>query len=74
MANQAESTASEKDSGFSALFMMHYRKSNKIWFIAACTCVVLGAMLPSGLIGMICLLMAKGYLDIAEKTHEKASL
>ncbi len=74
MANQAESTASEKSMGFSALFMMHYRKSRKIWFIAACACVVLGAMLPSGLIGMICLLMAKGYLDIAKETHEEASL
>ena len=66
MATQTESL------GYSALFMKHYRKSKKIWFIAACACVILGAMLPSGLLGMICLLMAKGYLDIAERTCEEA--
>ena len=69
MANQAENKASEKKTGFSALFMRHYRKSKKIWFLVACATVILGAMLPSGLMGMICLLMAKGFLDIAEEAH-----
>jgi hypothetical protein len=74
MASQTENTAAEKSPGFSALFMKHYWKSKKIWFIAACACVVFGAMLPSGFMGMICLLMAKGYLDIAEESHEQVSL
>jgi putative effector of murein hydrolase LrgA (UPF0299 family) len=65
----AENTEAEKKTGLSATFMRHYRKSTKIWFIAACITVIFGIMLPSGLMGMICLLMAKGFLDIAEEAH-----
>lgn len=68
MATQTKDAA-EKKPGLTALFMMHYHKSKKIWFLIACATVILGAMLPSGLMGMICLLMAKGFLDIAEEAH-----
>lgn len=74
MTAQTESTGSEESMGISALFMKYYRQSNKVWFAAACACLVLGAMLPSGLIGMICLLMAKGYLDFTKEDHEKTSI